>query len=309
MRRASIDIGSNSVLLLAVELNDKGEIKEELLNESFITSLGKDLDVTKKFHPDSMQATYEALSAYKKLLDKIKFPIAEVIATATEASRVSTNSREFFKKIKDELGFNIQIISSDGEAYYTALGVVSSLPKDESKTNDKIVVMDIGGASTELILINTSPFKIEKSISLPVGSVRATDWKKQNEFDSKIYDILAPDMSEYNTEALVCVAGSMTALASMYLGQREYSDTKIEGLTISFKSFQDFARDLQNTTVENLLMLFPFLGKRAPMVAAGSLVAELIGSKLKIDLIKVSTRGLRYGTVLTGGINEQFISK
>ncbi|MEA9354591.1 hypothetical protein SHI21_00145 [Bacteriovorax sp. PP10] len=305
MRRASIDIGSNSVLLLAVELDENGQIKEELLNESFITSLGKDLDVTKKFHPDSMQATYEALSTYKKLLDKIKFPVGDVIATATEASRVSTNSREFFKKIKDELGFNIQIISSDGEAYYTALGVVSSLPKAEGK----IVVMDIGGASTELILINTSPFKIEKSISLPVGSVRATDWKKQNEFDSKIYDILAPDMSEYNTETLVCVAGSMTALASMYLGQREYSDTKIEGMSISFKSFQDFARDLQNTTVENLLMLFPFLGKRAPMVAAGSLVAELIGSKLKIDLIKVSTRGLRYGTVITGGINEQFISK
>lgn len=305
MRRASIDIGSNSVLLLAVELDEKGQIKEELLNESFITSLGKDLDVTKKFHPDSMQATYEALSAYKKLLDKIKFPVSDVIATATEASRVSTNSREFFKKIKDELGFNIQIISSDGEAYYTALGVVSSLSKPEGK----IVVMDIGGASTELILINTSPFEIEKSISLPVGSVRATDWKNKNEFDSKIYDILAPDMSEYNTETLVCVAGSMTALASMYLGQREYSDTKIEGMSISFKSFQDFARDLQNTTVENLLMLFPFLGKRAPMVAAGSLVAELIGSKLKIDLIKVSTRGLRYGTVITGGINEQFIGK
>lgn len=305
MRRASIDIGSNSVLLLAVELDEKGEIKQELLNESFITSLGKDLDITKKFHPDSMQATYEALNEYKKLLDIIKFPVNEVIATATEASRVSTNSREFFKKIKDELGFNIRIISSDGEAYYTALGVVSSIGKSEGK----IVVMDIGGASTELILINTDPFEIPKSISLPVGSVRATDWKKENEFDTKIYDILEQDISDYNTETLVCVAGSMTALASMYLGQREYSDTKIEGMTISFKSFQDFVRDLQNTTVENLLMLFPFLGKRAPMVAAGSHVAELIGSKLKIDLIKISTRGLRYGTVLTGGIDEQFIGK
>ena len=305
MRRASIDIGSNSVLLLAVELDERGEIKQELLNESFITSLGKNLDITKKFHTDSMQSTYEALSEYKKLLDKIKFPINDVIATATEASRVSTNSREFFKKIKEELGFDIQIISSDGEAYYTALGVVSSVGKSESK----IVVMDIGGASTELILINTDPFKIQKSISLPVGSVRATDWKKENEFDRKIYDILEQDISDYITETLVCVAGSMTALASMYLGQREYSDTKIEGMTISFKSFQDFARDLQNTTVENLLMLFPFLGKRAPMVAAGSHVAELIGSKLKIDLIKISTRGLRYGTVLTGGIDEQFISK
>ena len=73
MRRASIDIGSNSILLLAVELDEHGKIKEELLNESFITSLGKDLDITKKFHPDSMQATYDALKVYKELLDKIDF--------------------------------------------------------------------------------------------------------------------------------------------------------------------------------------------------------------------------------------------
>ncbi len=305
MIRASIDIGSNSVLLLAVELNEKNEIIKELINESFITSLGRDLDITKKFHSDSMQATYDALKIYKDLLEKINFKIIDVIATTTEASRVSTNAREFFKKIKLELGFNIDIISSDGEAYYTALGVVSSLPSAEGR----IVIMDIGGASTELIMINSNPFKIEKSISLPVGSVRATDWKNKDEFDSKVYEVLSPDLSDYNTEILVCVAGSMTALASMYLGQREYSHTKIEGMTISFKSFQEFVLDLQKTTVENLLMLFPFLGKRAPMVAAGSQVAEIIGSKLNVDLIKISTRGLRYGTIISGGIDERFISR
>jgi exopolyphosphatase/guanosine-5'-triphosphate,3'-diphosphate pyrophosphatase len=305
MLRASIDIGSNSVLLLAAELNANGTIARELLNESFITSLGRDLDATKKFHPDSMQATYEALSTYKKLLAKIKFPIKDVVATATEASRVATNSREFFKKIKDELGFTIQIISGEGEAYYTALGVVSSVPRSENK----IIVMDMGGASTELIQIQIAPFKIMSSISLPVGSVRATDWTKKGEFDSRINEILSADLKTYHTDTLVCVAGSMTALAAMYLGQREYNDEKVEGMKVSFKSFQEFAKDLQNTSLENLNMLFPFLGKRAPMVSAGSKVAELIGRKLGINTIKVSTRGLRYGTVMTGGIDEQFIGQ
>lgn len=303
MRRASIDIGSNSILLLAVELNQDGVIVKELLNESFITSLGKDLDMTKEFHPESMKVTYEALHEYKKKLDGINFKISEVIVTATEASRVSTNSREFFKKIKKELGFNIQIINSEGEAYYTALGVVSSL----GSTSSKITVMDIGGASTELIQIDTKPFKIHKTISLPVGSVRATDWISKGEFDSRIIEILNNDLNEFKTDTLVCVAGSMTALASMYLGQKEFVDSKIEGMMIPFSSFQDFAKDLRNTSVENLLMLFPFLGKRAPMVGAGSQVAELIGNKLKIDTIKISTRGLRYGTVIAGGIDEQFI--
>lgn len=305
MIRASIDIGSNSVLLLAAEIDERsGTITREILNESFITSLGKDLDVTKKFHPDSMKATYEALSEYKKLLEKINFPVKDTIMTATEASRVATNANEFYQKIKDELGFSVQIISSEGEAYYTALGVVSSF----SNQRNNIVVMDVGGASTELIKIQLNPFKIAETISLPVGSVRATDWKSKGEFDQRMGEILSPDLSQYHTDTLVCVAGSMTALASMYLGQREYEDKKIEGMKIAFKSFQDFSRDLQNTTVENLLLLFPFLGKRAPMVAGGSKVVELIGKKLNIDTMEVSTRGLRYGTVISGGIDEQFIS-
>ena len=142
-----------------------------------------------------------------------------------------------------------------------------------------------------------------------MGSVRATDWKAKGEFDSKLESLLAQDITAYNTETLVCVAGSMTALASMYLGQKEYSDVKIEGMKIPFTTFKDFSHDLQNTSVENLRLLFPFLQKRAPMVAGGAHVAELIGEKLNIKTIKISTRGLRYGTVLTGGIDEQFIGQ
>jgi exopolyphosphatase/guanosine-5'-triphosphate,3'-diphosphate pyrophosphatase len=167
--------------------------------------------------------------------------------------------------------------------------------------------MDIGGASTELIKIRISPFEIIKSISLPVGSVRATDWKKNGEFEIKINQILGTDLSEYYTKSLVCVAGSMTALASIYLGQKEYVGSKVEGTTISFSTFKAFTNDLRNTSVENLLLLFPFLGKRAPMIAGGSHIAELIGTKLKVEIIKISTRGLRYGTIVSGEIDEQYI--
>jgi len=60
MIRASIDIGSNSVLLLACDFNEStGKIENELLNLSYITSLGKDLDKTRQFHPESMKATYD----------------------------------------------------------------------------------------------------------------------------------------------------------------------------------------------------------------------------------------------------------
>jgi exopolyphosphatase/pppGpp-phosphohydrolase len=74
----------------------------------------------------------------------------------------------------------------------------------------------------------------------------------------------------------------------------------IEGLKIEFSTFKNFSYDLQKTSVENLHLLFPYLGKRAPMLAAAAAVAVLIGEKLEVEYIEISTRGLRYGTILEG---------
>lgn len=303
MISASIDIGSNSVLLLAAELNpDSKKIVKEILNLSHITSLGKDLDKTKKFHPDSMRATYEALSDYKSQLEKIKIDPRDVLVTATEASRVATNALEFYSKVKNELGFSVSLINSKGEAHYTALGVISGIESNESE----LVIMDIGGASTELIRVQVIPFKIVSTISLPVGSVRATDWRKNLSFDERMKLLLDQDFSSYFTNSLVCVAGSMTSLATMFIGQGVYDDKKIDGIAIDFSAFKQFTADLQKINVENLILQFPHLGKRAPMIAAGATVATMIGEKLKIETMKISTRGLRYGTLIQGEIDDQF---
>lgn len=302
MIRASIDIGSNSVLLLAAELDDFGnKILKEILNLSYITSLGKDLDKTKMLHPESMQATYNALLDYKEQLEQINIHPRQVIVTATEAARVATNSFEFFSKIEKELGFEITIITSKAEAFFTAYGVTSAVIG-----TDSIVIMDIGGASTELIKVQMNPFIVIDSISLPIGSVRAADWLKENSFDKRTHEIFLNNFDPYETKTLLCVAGGMTSMAAMYLGLKEFDAAKIDGMNISFNSFKLFAGDLQKTNVENLLLLFPFLGKRVEMIAAASKVASMLGDILKIEKIQISTRGLRYGTILAGEIDDQF---
>lgn len=304
MIRASIDIGSNSVLLLCADFDlNSQKIVKEIYNESFVTSLGKDLDKNKVFLETSMQATCEALEEYKRLLEKISFDCQHVLVTATEASRVALNAKDFFSKIKKDYGFHITTISGDGEAYYTAYGVASGLDGHENS----VVIMDVGGASTELIKLGTKQFNILNSISLAVGSVRASDWKTENIFESKISDLFKIDIGEYRTNNLICVAGSMTALASMYKGQKVFDDKSIDGLKISFNDFKDFVNDLEKTNIENLLLLFPFLGKRAPFVAAGARVAEIFGTTLGIETMTISTRGLRYGTLCKGVIDDKFI--
>lgn len=301
MIRASVDIGSNSVLLLVAELDSFGKkITKELLDLSHITSLGRDLDKSKMFHPESMEATYDALLNYKYELEKINFSPEKVLVTATEAARVATNSSDFFSKIKNELGFNIKIISSDDEAYFTAIGVASAL-----STKDIVVIMDIGGASTELIKIQVDPFKIISSISLPVGTVRARDWLKENYFDEKMQKIFSTDLTSYQTETLVCVAGGMTSMAAMYLGLKEFDAKKVDGINILFSSFEKFSGDIQKTNLDNLKLLFPFLGKRTEVIPAAAKVAEIFGLNLKIKKMVISTRGLRYGTLLKGEINDQ----
>jgi exopolyphosphatase/guanosine-5'-triphosphate,3'-diphosphate pyrophosphatase len=251
-----------------------------------------------------MAATYSALVEYKKQLTLESFDIEKVLVTATEAARVAGNSTEFFKKIKKELGFNITIITAEAEAYFTAMGVASG-----SDSSDDVVIMDIGGASTELIKAQLNPFKIIDSISLPIGSVRAMDWERDGLYDSKMLEIDSNDFAPYQTNNLICVAGGMTAMAAMYLGLKEFDPLKIDGMNISFTSFTSFAEDLQKTNVQNLLLLFPFLGKRASVVSAASKIAIFFGKQLAINNVLISTRGLRYGTVLIGEINENFTSR
>ncbi|CAN0020072.1 unnamed protein product, partial [Chrysoparadoxa australica] len=124
LKRASIDIGSNTVLLLAAEISEQGEIQKELANESRVTSLGKDLDKTGVFRQESMDDTYSAFVDYKKILNKLGITSENTIVTATEASRVAKNARPFLDKLESDFDVKIHLISGEGEAFYTSYGVV-----------------------------------------------------------------------------------------------------------------------------------------------------------------------------------------
>lgn len=304
MKRATIDIGSNSILLLAGSFSN-GLIEEEI-NESRITSLGKNLDKTGVFDSESLDNSFSALKEYRELLISRKYNPQETIVTATEASRVAKNALSFYQRVKNELGFSVRIISGEGEAYYTALGVASSLVNSNS-TN--IVIMDIGGASTELIKIQLRPtFKIEMSISLPIGSVRASDWMVENKQAEKWSELMGKyPLDHYVTERLICVAGSMTALGAIYFDQKIFSANDLEGKIISKNNLKSFLSTLELRAPEELLKTFPYLGKRVQSIKGGSFVAKSFVDKVVKEEIMISTRGLRYGTFITGVIDDTYI--
>lgn len=297
MLKASIDIGSNTTLLLIAEIKNGQIFTVE--DHSVVTALGKDLDKNKVFIESSMADTFKALSDYKEIITRHKLSAEQTIITATEASRVALNAPAFYQKIKEELGFSVKIISSDEEATYTAIGV-SQMAK---KTGENLLsVLDIGGASTEIIKLSVEPFQKLSSISLPLGSVRATDWLQNDRYKDELAKILSGrELKSYQTDKLVCVAGSMTSIGAMIKGLSSFEADLVNGIQLSMGEFNQFVDNLQKYSGIDLETKYPFLGKRARTIYAGALIARDIALELKVKSLSISTAGLRHGTILIGG--------
>lgn len=302
---ATIDIGSNSVLLLIAKKNN-GKL-EVLVDEARVTSLGRGLDKTGNFHLDSMKETRQVLKEYIKILSRYSIQPQDVLVTATEASRKAANSRDFFSEIKKELQVNVCIISDYAESYLTAMGVVTD---GEANFNDPLVIMDIGGSSTELIKVKKNRKKIDMQVSLPVGAVRASEWLESASFDQKFQEALgAYKLEDFKTEKLVCVAGSMTSLGAMMKGLSAFNGEDICGVEITVSEFLLFYNKIKQLTVAQLQEHYPFLGKRSQSIVAGLKVAKEISHRLSVDSFVISTRGLRHGLAHEQSIHPNFILK
>lgn len=300
--KASIDIGSNSILLLIAEVN--GESLKVLHEDATITGLGRGLDQSKSFSPTAMQESLTCLKIYVETLQKYNIDPTQVTVTATEASRVSLNATEFFVKVAEETGLQVKIITGEGEAHFSAMGTMLGLAKKQPIE----VIMDIGGASTELVKVQTAPFNIVETVSLPMGVVRFKNWQEQGILKEKINEILddyAPKISQFKTKNLISIAGTMTGIACIEQGLAEFDETKINGYQISRQKLNETYEQIIKWGPLKLLELFPYQGKRTETLGYGAQLASIMGEKLDVDFFSISTYGLRYGSILGGEkINE-----
>jgi exopolyphosphatase/guanosine-5'-triphosphate,3'-diphosphate pyrophosphatase len=302
--RASIDIGSNSVLLLLAEVSPFKEIAK--LSE--VTGLGRGLDKSGIFAEESMQETYQALKHYGEVCAKAGVSSCEIIATATEASRVAKNAPGFYQKIREELGINVQIITGKGEAALTTKGILFNT----TFATDEVVVMDIGGASTELIRVNTKTYEIQRSISLSVGSVRATDWIKEDIFQnalSKLFQDYSIELDRYRTTVLHCVAGTLTSIGNMHLGNKEFVEDEVHGLVLKKEHVEALFRRCSQWSSDDFIKEFPFLGKRSAAMRGGLILTTHLLQRLNVSEVVISTYGLRYGSFLDGGVANEYLAQ
>jgi exopolyphosphatase/guanosine-5'-triphosphate,3'-diphosphate pyrophosphatase len=303
MRRvAAIDCGTNSIRLLIAEPDGAGGLKD-LERRLEVVRLGQGVDATGGFHPDALRRTFAAVDDYAELIKKAEVPVENVHFVATSAARDVKNREALFAGIKERLGVLPDVISGETEARLSFNGALSRVTPE----GEPVLVMDIGGGSTELITGSVAG-ELHSAISLDVGSVRVTErFLKQN----PVADIDLARAAAYVDELLadsgvdfgsigtwIGVAGTVTTLAGVYLGLEHYDRERVHGAVIPVASVEELLHQLAAMTVDQIRAFPSMHPGRADVITGGALVEARIAARLNVGDLIVSESDILDGIAL-----------
>ena len=166
IRVASIDIGTNTVRLLILEMKPDGSLRE-VSQARAITRLGKGMDTEKKLLNDRMDETISVLAKFRD--ECRKFEPLTIRTVATSAVREADNQKNFVSRIKKETDLEVEVVPWEEEADLMVKGVLWKLPNVERG----VLAFDIGGGSTEFILARDR--QIVSAVGTQLGTVRLTE--------------------------------------------------------------------------------------------------------------------------------------
>jgi exopolyphosphatase / guanosine-5'-triphosphate,3'-diphosphate pyrophosphatase len=299
---AAIDCGTNSIRLLIAEPDGSGGLRD-LDRRLEIVRLGQGVDATGEFHPDALQRTFAAVDHYAELIKKANVPVEKVHFVATSASRDAKNRDSFFAGIKQRLGVLPDVISGETEARLSFIGALSRITPE----GERVLVMDIGGGSTELIT-GSAAGEMRSAISLEIGSVRVTErFLRQNPVADDdlarateyVDDLLAESGVDFaSIGTWIGVAGTATTLAGVYLELEHYDRERVHGAVIPLSAVQELLYRLARLTVEEIRALPSMHPGRADVITGGALVEARIARRLHVKDLIVSESDILDGIAL-----------
>lgn len=298
MRLAAIDIGTNSTRILISE--KKNSSFNTLLRDMQITRLGKDLLKSKKISTDSAKKTCDVLIDYKNTMEK--FNVGKVKAIGTSALRQASNSYMFLEMVKRNTGFDVDVIDGKEEAELSFYGVTSIL-EFASKKND-ILIIDIGGGSTEFILGN-HPQGLKFVKSVEIGSVSITEEFDPNKdnlsdvekyIDGRIKGVL-DRISDNKLSKIIGLAGTITTLAAIDLGLETYNREKIHLHKLKLKKVDKILDLLLGKSLKQRKWIVGLDPNRADIIIAGTVILLRILRNLNSNIITVSENDILDGII------------
>ncbi|MGD1007282.1 MAG: Ppx/GppA phosphatase family protein [Ignavibacteriaceae bacterium] len=297
---ASVDIGTNTILLLIAEIDNSSKHIKTLRDELRIPRIGKGLLVNSSIKQEKVDLLFKSLSEYKKIIDE--YSCNKVILTATNAFRLASNAEELVKIIKSELDLDITIVTGKDEARLSYLGAISSFPDEV-----KYLVIDIGGGSTEIIFGNRD--EINFSNSYPVGVVSLTERflksRPPEEMEIKQFtDFVKETFSEIDHNKIIAgktiaIAGTPTTLACIKQNIKEYDESLIEGSILTKPEIRIFVELLSKLTPDEIKTKYGnVVSGREDVLFAGTSILHALIECLNIPEVIVSTKGIRYGAII-----------
>jgi exopolyphosphatase/guanosine-5'-triphosphate,3'-diphosphate pyrophosphatase len=280
---AAVDCGTNSIRLLIAEGTEGGGLVD-LERHTEIVRLGQGVDATGEFHPDALARTFTAVERYAELIRQAGVPVDRIHFVATSASRDARNRDAFFAGIRERLGVTPDVITGDREAQLSFTGALSRIRPE----GDPVLVMDIGGGSTELI-VGSATGEMSFAISLDIGSVRITerflkagppavaDLAAATAYVDDLLDSAAIDFADFQT--WIGVAGTATTLAGVYLELAEYDRERVHGLLIPSRDVKALLDRLSTITVDQIRALPSMHPGRADVVTGGTLIASRVAAR------------------------------
>lgn len=291
MKIASIDIGTNTILLLLCKFIDgKLQIVEDYHK---IARLGENLTNTGFISQLAINRATNILNFYKEKISY--FSPDKILPIATSAMRDAKNGTNVKSKFEEILGTGIEIISGKREAELSFIG---------SAESEKSIVIDIGGGSTEIIKGKYG--KLEESISLEIGAVRIAEMfdlvgnntKSGKVVDAQHYiDSLMPTYND-GTYSAYAVAGTPNTIAMIFKKEKEFSRKKMHNFKFSYSNFAFTLDEIRESTSERLINNYNVHPNRADIIFSGALILDSFYKKNRFNDIFVSSNGLRFGVAL-----------
>jgi exopolyphosphatase/guanosine-5'-triphosphate,3'-diphosphate pyrophosphatase len=291
-RVAAVDLGTNSTRLLVADVDDGGlaEVERRLT----ITRLGEGVDERRRLLPVPIARVRNCLAEYRRELESLG--AEKTLAIATSAVRDAENGEAFLGELEWSYGFVTRLLSGEEEAALMLRGVTAGRP-----ALDDVLVVDIGGGSTELVLASNG--KVAFATSLDIGCVRVTERFLHSDPPS------GPALSAaglhvrsllptLDASSAIGVAGTVTTLATLDLGDPEYDPQRTHGHRLSLDAVEAQLERLAAMTTAEREEVAGIEPGRAPVIVAGTVILREAMRTYNLGEIEVSERDILHGAAL-----------
>jgi exopolyphosphatase / guanosine-5'-triphosphate,3'-diphosphate pyrophosphatase len=292
-RVAAVDLGTNSTRLLVADVDGGG--LEEIARRLTITRLGEGVDERKHLLPVPIARVRNTLADYRRELESLG--AERTLAIGTSAVRDAENGEAFLGEVEWSYGFETRLLDGDEEAAMMLRGVSAG----REAPLDGALVLDIGGGSTELVQSANGRGPI--SVSVDVGCVRVTERFLRSDPPSagELEEAAAYVRSllpRYDPTGAIGVAGTVTTLATLDLGDDEYDPERTHGHRLPRESVERELERLAALTTAERERVPGIEPGRAPVIVAGALILREVLRTYDLDEIEVSERDILHGAAL-----------